>query len=432
MDTFKNQYLRFFMWFFPLLFFAYQFILRLWPGLMMNQIISQFEIDYSQFGMLAAFYYYGYASMQIPIAMMIDRFGVRKIVTIFALICGLATLIFTYTTNFYLALLSRTIIGIGSSVGILGVSKVISEWFDKDQYAKMIGFSFTLGLTGMIFGGKPTSLMIEKYQWHNVATILGFLSIAIGCVSYIFLRSPKKSAPSKEHIQTFDLSGLKSILSSKLTWCIALSSLLMVGALEGFADVWGIQYLVTTYHIEKSNAAGIISFIPLGMLFGGPLLALLSQKIGSHYLVISFCGFGMALIFIFLLINATNNSIVLSLLFISIGIMCCYQSLIFAVGAELVSSKNLGICIALLNSVNMLGGSLYHTVIGKIMDLSWSGAVSDIGLRVYTLKAYKYSLSIIPACSFLGAIIILLIGLRLKNRLEVITTNVQHNQSFNT
>ena len=55
MLTLRHKYLPFFMWLFPLLFFAYQFILRLWPGLMMNQIMDQFSIDASHFGMLAAF-----------------------------------------------------------------------------------------------------------------------------------------------------------------------------------------------------------------------------------------------------------------------------------------------------------------------------------------------------------------------------------------
>ena len=52
----RHKYLPFFMWLFPLLFFAYQFILRLWPGLMIDQIMEQFSIDASHFGLLAAFY----------------------------------------------------------------------------------------------------------------------------------------------------------------------------------------------------------------------------------------------------------------------------------------------------------------------------------------------------------------------------------------
>lgn len=132
------------MWLFSVLFFAYQFILRLWPSLMMQQ----FTIDATGFGLLASLYYYGYSGMQIPVAIMLDRFSARYVIFICTILCGISTLIFIYTSNWYLACLSRFLIGASSAVGFLGTSKVVSEWFPNNQYAKMIGFSFTVGADG--------------------------------------------------------------------------------------------------------------------------------------------------------------------------------------------------------------------------------------------------------------------------------------------
>ena len=408
----KYKYLPFFMWLLPLLFFAYQFILRLWPGLMMNQIMEQFSIDASQFGLLAAFYYYGYAGMQIPVAILLDRFGTRHIVFIFAVLCGLAALLFSYTTNFYLAIFSRFLIGVGSAVGFLGVSKVLYEWFPKDQYAKMIGFSFTFGLMGAIYGGKPVSVLIETYSWHNVAIALAMISIMIGVATYFTLRTPKKIKATQQEEQ-FKLTNFTTILSSPIIWWLAFSNLLMVGSLEGFADVWGVGYLMKAYNLSKCDAASLTSFIFIGMIFGGPLLAFFSKKIGN-YSVIALCGVGMALAFVILLLNQTYNHLMLSCLFFSIGIMCCYQVIVFAAGTSLVLPKQLGVTIAFLNCINMLGGSFFHTSIGKIMDIFWTGSMTNDGLKVYDLEVYRYALSIIPVCAIVGAIIIYLISTRLK------------------
>ena len=125
--TQKFKYLPFVMWFFPLIFFAYQFILRLWPGLMMHQIMEQFSIDASQFGIIAACYYYGYSGMQIPVACLLERFGPKQIIFIFATLCGIATLLFTYSNSWYMACLSRFLVGAGSAVGFLGISKPIFD-----------------------------------------------------------------------------------------------------------------------------------------------------------------------------------------------------------------------------------------------------------------------------------------------------------------
>ena len=411
MLTKKSNYLPYLMWLFPLLFFSYQFILRLWPGLMMHQIMEQFSIDASHFGLIAAFYYYGYSSMQIPVAILLDRFGAKYIVFVFAVLCGIATVLFTYSSNWYFACLSRFLIGAGSAVGFLGVSKVISEWFPTSQYTRMIGFSFTVGLMGAIYGGKPLSLLIETYHWKQVALSLSIVSVVIGCAAYLVLRSPPNKGLDKLNEDSFKMSHFKTLLSSPAIWLLAIANLLMVGALEGFTDVWGVPYLMAAYSISKNNAAQLVSFVFFGMLCGGPFLAMCSKKLGN-YPVIALCGFGMMIAFALLLLNTHYHWWYLACLFFGIGVMCCYQVIVFSAGASLVQTQYLGVTIAFLNSINMLGGSFFHTMIGKLMDIFSTGAIYEEGIKQYSLNAFQSSLILIPACAGCGAIIICLLGLK--------------------
>ena len=397
----------FLMWLLPLSFFTYQFILRLWPSLTIQQVMETFMIDATSFGLLASAYYYGYASMQIPIAIMLDRYGPRYVVFACAIICGIAMLIFTYTTNWYFALIGRFFIGVGSVVGFLGTSKVISQWFSKADYARMVGFTFTIGLTGAIYGGKPISLLMAKFGWESIALFLACVSIGIGFLTLLLLRFPGRNKADDEGDQDdakLKLSDLGFVLKSPAIWLLAIANLLMVGSLEGFADVWGVNYMMTAYSISKSDAAALLSFVFVGMLFGGPLLSLLSKKLGNH-MVIGLCGFGMALVFVAILSISSFNWYLMATLLFLIGVMCCYQVIVFAVGSEFVSDKMLGITIAFLNCINMFGGSFFHTTIGIMMDKFWQGSVSE-GIRVYPSSAYVKALMIIPVCAIVGAVII--------------------------
>ena len=225
----------------------------------MDDIMVQFAINASDFGLLAAFYYYGYAAMQIPTAMLLDRFGTRYVVFIASSICGISMLLFIYTSNFYLALFSRTLIGAASAAGFLGVSKTVSEWFDKDLYSRMIGFSFTLGLMGAIYGGRPVNWLIDMYGGANIGISLSSVAVLIGVAAFVIVRSPVKN--SKPSVEQFKLDNFKSLLQSPKLWYLAIANLLMVGALEGFADIWGVQYLMNAYNLSKSASAGLISFV---------------------------------------------------------------------------------------------------------------------------------------------------------------------------
>jgi len=410
------------MWFLPLIFFAYQFILRLWPGLMTEQIMSQYSIGAAQFGILASAYYYGYAGMQIPVAILLDKYSTQKVISFFAILCGFAVFLFIFSTHFYFALISRFLIGAGSAVGFLGVSKVISEWFPKHDYVRLVGFSFSFGLLGAVYGGKPLSLLIENYQWQHVATYIGSVSILIGILIYLLLRSrPPKKSLNAESI--FSFKSIKFFLTQPSLWLLALSNLLMVGALEGFADIWGVPYLMTAFTLQKHTAAGLISFVFIGMLTGGPVLSILSKKCG-HYKVIFTCGIGLALLFTALLSLHFYSWPFLALLFFVVGNLCCYQVIVFSAGAQLVHTSYLGITIALLNCINMLGGSLFHSLIGSLMDKYWQGEFNENGMRIYKLITYKYSLSSIPVFAVLGSIIIIMLAIRVKNREQVVKSRL--------
>ncbi|MBN9543084.1 MAG: MFS transporter [Alphaproteobacteria bacterium] len=407
---FKHRFMPLLMWFVPLSFFAFQFILRLWPSLNMESIMLQFNITAAGFGFLASLYYYGYAGMQLPIAVLLDKFGAKTVLFFCAMMCGLATFLFTYTDNWMLACLSRFLIGAGSAIGFLGVSKVISEWFSETMYAKMVGYSFSVGLLGAVYGGMPINSLIETYGNNKVAYILGSIAIAISFAALLFLKSPKKFEKEAEK-NPISLKDLKELLSSKFIWVFAFANLLMVGSLEGFADVWGVSFLMQFYNLSKSSAAELTSFIFVGMLFGGPILAFFSDKLGKKTVLVA-SGFMLAVLLSLVIYGVSSSWVFLASIFFLIGVFCCYQVIVFAMGADMVDHRLLGITIAFLNSINMLGGSFFHTMVGSLMDLFWNGEKLESGLKFYSSLNCQLALSVIPVCAVAGSLIVML----LKNK----------------
>jgi MFS family permease len=408
------KYSSYVMWSLPLIFFAFQFILRLWPGLMVDEIMIKYEIDASLFGLMQAFYYAGYAGFQIPVAMMLDTFSARNVVFVSALVCGFGTLAFTFTDHFYVSLFSRFLIGAGSASGFLGVSKVITEWFPKKQYTKMVGISFTLGFIGAIYGGKPVGVLIEHYDPQLISSLFAMISIGIGMMSYAILRSPRKTEGATDE-EKFCPSAFLSILTTKSILMLGFIMLLLVGTIEGFADIWGIPYLMKSYDLTKPSAAGTMSMIYIGILFGGPFLAFVSQKIGN-YMVMLLCALAVAITFGLLFSTQNYYSLLIGLMLFVLGITYCYQVVTFAAASDIVAPQYLGVTIAFLNCMGMIGGSFFHVSIGKILDLFWTGVVTDEGLKQYDLIAYKYAIGIIPLAAIIGAVIVFGMMMNSKRR----------------
>ena len=396
-------------WFFPIIFFAFQFILRLFPGLVMPELMAHYQVNSAEFGWLASMYYLGYAGMQIPVAILLDSFKVRWILFSCVMLCGVGAYLTAISTNWNIALFSRFIIGIGSAAGFLGVSKVIAQWFPAHWYARMVGFSFTLGLIGAIFGGKPISLIINLYGWQHALQWLSFISVGIAIAILLMVKQPKSynklNLNSNEKISW---SSFKSLLSQPGLISLAVANLLMVGSLEGFADLWGVPYFISTHNISIPEAASLTSTIFFGMIFGGPLLGFIAEKYQCHFMLIKLCALFMALIFISMLFYGSKLPIeVIRICMFFIGIFCCYQVIIFAVGAKMVSVKLISISVAFLNSINMLGGTFFHSSIGFLMNFQNSATtLNNLDHSVSSPKNFIIALSVIPISSLVGILLI--------------------------
>lgn len=399
------------MWFIATLFFAYQFILRLFPALIINEIMSRFNITAAQYGILSAMYYAGYAGMQIPIAILLDKYGPRITLFMCSALCALSSLIILFTDNWHLVLLARFAVGVGSAAGFLGVSKVISIWFNPKIYGRMIGITFSLGLIGAVYGGRPVSSMISILGWESVIFYIGLAGAVISIFVLLFISQPKHSIAIDNNNITKKLSLL---LSNKTIILLSLASLLLVGTLEGFADVWGVSYLEKAYNIDKITAATIISFIFIGMIIGAPIIAFIAEKLKAYHMLAAFSGVAMAIIlYAITSLHGLIPTYILYVLMLFIGIFCCYQVLVLTIGFTSVDSSLTSITIAFLNCINMIGGSVFHSIIGNVLDYFWQGQVIN-NIRVYDVTTYNKALLIIPIAAILGSIIFLIVRFKKK------------------
>jgi MFS family permease len=372
-------------------FYAFQYILRVSPSIMLEDIRLKFEVDASQFGIFSGAYYIGYPLIHLPLGILLDRVGPRLVVflSIFLAISGLLPLI--YSDSWVFAIIGRFLLGAGSSAAILGVFKVIRLNFPAYKFATYLGISVTIGLLGALYGGYPIHEFTIKYGWVSVLNMLFFAGVILAFLAFVTLPSHKEvKQPSKGWV----VRDLKYIVSTRHVVTTALFGALMVGPLEGFADVWGTSFLTHVYNLDRGTAALLPSLIFLGMCVGSPLLAYWGEKTNQFQRIINFAALGMAISFS-LLLAFKLHVVILSTLFFIIGVLCAYQVLIIHVNSLKVSSEHAGVVTAFTNMVIMSFGYVFHYGIGRLMKLFWDGRCES-GIATYSSAAYRMGLSIIP------------------------------------
>ncbi len=186
-------------WLFSALFYCYQFVLRVSPNVMTDDLMRDFSIDASSLSVLIAFYYYAYAGMQLPLGVTMDLFGPRRILTVAGFICALACFVMATATSPAWVALARFMTGLGSACVFLGACKLATLWFRPKQLGLVIGLTFALGTIGAALIA-PLEILISYTGWRYALNILGVIGGIIGlCILIVTKDAPpgQKTAPYK-------------------------------------------------------------------------------------------------------------------------------------------------------------------------------------------------------------------------------------------
>lgn len=390
-----------FLWSLASVFFAFQFILRLSAGILREEITQKFAIDAASFGTLAGYYYLGYSGAQIPLGIMLDRLSFRFVTSFAIATAAIGTFAFVTTDNWNILLFSRFLIGVGSGVAFLSVAKIIKSCFEEKYHSPMLGFSFSFGLIGAVFGATPMKYLFDQFGYDTVFNMLAVTGFLISIIILILgkLNNDEETSTAKETLN----SVVKLILNPKII-LIGISGGLMVGSLEGFADVWAIPFFNQSFGLSKTDSTTITSFVYMGMCFGGPVLTFAASVLRSTNLTIFLTGILTIIIFavLFYIPGHYFNFTISAVLMFILGILCCYQVLVFIVTSESVDQKSTGLAIAVINCINMSFGHFFHTIIGSAFEYSWNGAITGNGSPLYLHENFVYALAIIPICAFIG------------------------------
>jgi MFS family permease len=395
-------------------FYFYEIMLLVSPSVMKDPLMAEFGATGEQLGHLAAFYYYAYALMQIPVGILIDRFGPRILLTIAAILCSVGCFMFGSATNLFFAEISRMIMGLGGSFAVVGTLKIASIWFPINRFALLTGLMVAVGMMGAVAGQAPVAMLVKATGWRETMFIGGgigaMLSILIWWLMGQSSHVQSLLSRTKKNNQLFQdiLPGLLQIIRHPGVWLVSIYSGLMFVPTTGFGQLWGVPYIESTYGLSTENAGWVVSMIFFGWAAGGPLFGWISDKIGKRNPPMALAAVSTLLVMAAILYWPKSILMMQIFLFL-LGACSSGFILAFSVVRELNPLHLTGTAIGFINTINNASGAIAQPILGKILDNHWSGTVSESGVRLFGLADYQYALSLIPACLILALVLVIFV-----------------------
>ena len=141
--------------------YVLSFFQRFAPAGIAQDLATAFQTSAASLGALAATYFYVYTVMQIPTGILADTLGPRRILVLGGIVGGAGSFLFGLAPSLELALIGRTLVGLGVSVTFIAMLKLIAVWFEEERFATLVGVSMLIGNLGSVLAGAPLSAVAQ-------------------------------------------------------------------------------------------------------------------------------------------------------------------------------------------------------------------------------------------------------------------------------
>ncbi len=394
-------------------FYAYEYLLRIAPSAMEFSLRSHFNLSATGFGLLSAVYYYAYVPMQLPVGILMDRFGPRRLLTFACAICVIGTVFFCNTEIVSVAMVGRFLVGAGSAFAFVGVLKLATLWLPENKLAMVAGMTSALGTIGAMVGDNLLGVMIDHVGWVSTINYMAIIGVVLVFALWFFIKDHKRDSECSGTIYGFkqSLTDLSIILREKQVWVNGLYGCLVYLPTTVFGELWGIPYLSHAHGLNQSSAGFANSLLFFGFMIGAPLMGLLSDTLKKRKPPMIIGAIGASIMVMIILYVPDLNEHSIDLCMFVLGLFYSSQTIVFAVGRELSPNEAAGTAIAMTNMMVMVGALALQPLIGHLLDWSARLNMSPVLPRVlneplqqiYTAADYQLAMSVIPVGIIIAA-----------------------------
>jgi len=272
-------------WLFCLLFYFMEYAVRSAPSVMLPELTAAWGLTTVGLSSLLGLYYYSYAGFAILAGASVDRWGAKYTIPVGVLLLALGTAMFGVSVT-WVAGVGRFLQGAGAAFAFIAAVYLAAHGLPARYLATAIGITQCLGMLGGSAGqfvGAP--LIHGPLTWQQFWIDAGIVTLLIAVAMFFATPRESQSQGAKTSIWSA-FAPYKTVLTNPQSYlCGLCAGLLFLPTTVGDMT-WGVAFLRDGWHLDYTQAVDRAAMVPLGWVFGCPILGYLADKIGRRKPVI--------------------------------------------------------------------------------------------------------------------------------------------------
>ncbi len=273
-------------------------------------LLTDIGIGPSALGLLTAVYFISFASFQLPLGILLDRYGPRKIEAALLVIAGLGAALFSRAESLTGLVIGRACIGLGVSSCLMAAFKAYTLWFPREKWPMINGFQMAAGGLGALAATSPVESALHFTDWRGVFLLLACVTI-LAAVLVVVVVPEKETSPRQEsfHLQ---MRGVKTVFTSGVFWRTAPLTIMSQASFLSIQGLWSGPWLQNVARLPRDEVADTLFWVAVAMICGfiglGTLVGQLGKKgIGVVTVAVSGMSLFMAVQFLVIMVPISSG-----------------------------------------------------------------------------------------------------------------------------
>lgn len=351
--------------------------------------IADMGLSYAAAGTIMAAYFWAYAVMQVPVGVLTDRQGARRVMLWCMGVMAVGAVAFALSHTYGQSLLARCLLGTGAAATWLPGLRLIQEWFAPRERGLATGLFSAGGGIGATTALLLLPILADRLGWRVGYALLAVPVLLTLAAAWILIRAEptdRAARPLTAAPRQF-LAGLRAVLTMRALWPFNLYVAFSYGGYFALLT-WLPTFLVTSEGLSQTGAGLVTALITAGTIVSWPLAGLLSDRVGRRkpiFLVSQALSVVVCLAFAYVVPGTGFAGAAAVAVFT--GLMLGGLITPFVMVTELVPPRLMGTASGVVNTFCFVGGLLVPVALGYALDLTGSFTAAFTACAVFEALA---------------------------------------------
>jgi sugar phosphate permease len=241
---------------------------------------DRFHIEATQLALFTVLQLVVYASMQVPVGVLLDRYGSKRVLLVGLVLMTAGQLVFAFATSFPVAVLARAVLGGGDAMVFVSVIRLVSVWFLVRQAPVVTQLTGQVGQVGAILAAAPLAFALDTLGWTRTFALASSVGVVLMVAVALLVTDSPYRRHGVERVKLRALAGsLRTVWGNPGTRLGMWSHFVSQFSMTVFGLLWGYPFLVSGQGLSSGTAGGLLMLMTVWVVLSGIVLGWLVGRL---------------------------------------------------------------------------------------------------------------------------------------------------------